>query len=88
MKDGPVVIARDDQGRHYFVKDEIEQWKGKRTYPEVAIVTCERGHMAVLDGRLVHAVQGKHPDYEADWLLRHAADPPEGLQIELLEWET
>ena len=62
-------------------------WKDRRQYRQVATVTCERGHLALLDDRLVHAIHGKHPDYEADWLMAHAADPPEGLQIELLEWE-
>ena len=77
----PVGIARDEQGRYFFMDP-----KGPRQYDrQVATVTCERGHMAVLDDRLVHAIQGKHPDYEADWLMEHASDPPEGLQIKLVE---
>ncbi len=84
----PVGIARDNQGRHYFMAPGMTEWKGPRQYDrQVATVTCERGHLALLDGRLVHAIHGQHPDYTADWLMAHAADPPEGLQIELLEWE-
>ena len=77
-----VGIARDDQGRYFFMR----MTEGKRPRQQVATVTCERGRMALLDERLVHAIHGQHPDYTADWLLAHAADPPEGLQIELVEW--
>ena len=81
-----VAIARDDQGRYFFMR--MTEGKRPRQYHrQVATVTCERGHVALLADRLVHAIHGKHPDYTADWLMAHAADPPEGLQIELLEWE-
>ena len=79
----PVGIARDEQGRYFFMR--MGMTEGKRPRQQVATVTCERGHMAVLDDRLVHAIHGAHPDYEADWLMEHASDPPEGLQIELVE---
>ena len=79
------VILYDPDKEHYHF-DMTREWVGPRQYDVyAATVTCDRGRIEVIDEKLSHYVDGQHHKYDAAWLVENAAEPPDGLTVELQE---
>lgn len=71
-------ILKDERGYFFMV---VEEWNGPRRYGSpVAVVSCERGHIAVINDRLMHFIDGQRHYYEAEWIAKQS-EPPAGLKI-------
>ena len=79
----PEVILKDNQGYFFMTVEELKPGKPRRYGVPLANVYCESGQIAVIDGKLMHFIDGQRHFYDAELLFGRASDPPDGLNIVL-----